>query len=35
VPYGCADTSISIAVIDLPHLLDEIAGHRNGAHATL
>lgn len=28
VPYGCADTSISIAVIDLPHLLDRIAGHR-------
>jgi predicted GH43/DUF377 family glycosyl hydrolase len=28
VPYGCADTSIGIAVIDLPYLLDQIAGHR-------
>jgi predicted GH43/DUF377 family glycosyl hydrolase len=35
VPYGCADTSISIAVIDLPHLLDQIAGHRNRARAIL
>jgi len=35
VPYGCADTSIGIAVIDLPHLLDKIAGHRTFARAIL
>jgi predicted GH43/DUF377 family glycosyl hydrolase len=28
VPYGCADSSIGIAVIDLPELLDQVAGHR-------
>lgn len=33
VPYGCADTSIGIAVIDLPQLLEQIAGHRTFAHA--
>jgi len=33
VPYGCADTSIGIAVIDLPQLLEQIAGHRTRAHA--
>ena len=27
VPYGCADTSISIAVIDLPQLLDKLVAH--------
>lgn len=28
LPYGCADTSVGIAVIDLPELLAQIAGHR-------
>ena len=35
IPYGCADTSIGIAVIDLPHLLDQIAGHHTLAPAIL
>ncbi len=33
VPYGCADTSIGIAVIDLLQLLDQIGGHRTLARA--
>jgi len=28
LPYGCADSSIGIAVIDLPQLLDKILGRR-------
>ena len=35
VPYGCADTSIGIAVIDLPQLLDQIGGQVNIAGAIL
>ena len=31
VPYGCADTSIGIAVIDLPRLLDMLVGRRKAA----
>jgi predicted GH43/DUF377 family glycosyl hydrolase len=31
VPYGCADSSIGIAVIDLPQLLDKLLGRRGHA----
>ena len=33
VPYGCADTSVGIAVIDLPRLLGQLARCRTAASA--